>query len=246
MEPRRLPISSVPELPAGQAHVWVARLAHLPVMEASLPERGRDRLRQLRMGQRFVLRLLLGAYLEMPGRDVRFERAAAGKPALAPDLTASGPGRELRFNLSHAGDWLAVAVARGIDVGIDVERRARAVRWRALARRWFDAEEGIALDALDDESARVDFLRRWSAREALVKARGETLARSIGSLVLSPNDPTQPRRLPAGWPEPSNWDLREISAAPDLIGFMAAPGPLSRVRGLSLSLEPRGSSGLRP
>lgn len=238
MEQRRLPISSVPELPSGQAHVWIARLAHLPVMEATPPERGRDRLRQLRMGQRFVLRLLLGAYLEVPGRDVRFERAAGGKPALADELAASGAGRELRFNLSHAGDWLAVAVASGVDVGIDIERRARTVRWRALARRWFDADERTLLEKLDDESGRIDFLRRWSAREALVKARGDTLARSVGSLVLSPDDPSRPRRLPAGWPAPSNWDLRELPAAPDLVGFVAAPERLSRVRGLMLSLEP--------
>lgn len=238
MELRRLPISSVPALPAGQAHVWMARLVHLPVMETAPPASGRDRLRQLRMGQRFVLRLLLGAYLEIPGRDVRLERAATGKPALPAELTAAGPGRDLRFNLSHASDWLAIAVARGVDVGIDIERRQRTVRWRALARRWFDADERTQMEGLDDEAGRVDFLRRWSAREALIKARGETLARCVGSVALSPDDPARPRALPAGWPAPSNWDLREISAAPDLVGFVAAPGPLSRVRGMSLSLEP--------
>jgi len=236
LEARALPLSSVPDLESGRAHVWITRLVGLPVMEPGPAAARVDDLRRLRMGQRFVLRLLLGAYLCCPGRDVRIERGAAGKPKLADAQTRAGSGRGLAFNLSHAGDWLAIAVARDAEVGVDIERRARRVRARELARRWFGTDEAARLDTLDEDSARVEFLRRWSLREALVKARGETLAGRLGEIALATGEPVRPIRLPGDWSQPAGWDLHEITGAPELVGFVAAAGRGLGVRGFRLEL----------
>ena len=188
LETRALPLGRVPEPDSGEAHVWISRLKNLPVMEAGTPARRTDRVRQLRMGQRFVLRLLLGAYLGVPGRDVRIERGTHGKPRLA-GAAASGA---LAFNLSHAGDVLAVAIASGIEIGVDIEATDRAVRHAALARRWFGAAEADAVQALPEDRGRLEFLRRWSAREALIKARGEAIAHRIAEVDLTVDDAARP------------------------------------------------------
>lgn len=234
LETQSLPLSRVPSLRSGEAHVWMMRLENLPVMETRTPERRVDALRQRRMGQRFVLRLLLGAYLGVPGRDVALSRTDAGKPVLAPSHSDS----ELAFNLSHAGALLAVAVARGVAIGIDIESRDRHVRTAALARRCFSDAERRRLAELADGDARTEFLRRWSVREAVIKARGGTLAEHLAGVVPSPAEPARLQRLPTGWGDPGAWDIREITGHPAAIGFLAAPGPLTGVRGFRLTLPP--------
>jgi 4'-phosphopantetheinyl transferase len=231
-EPRTLPLARAPALGAGEAHVWRMRLANLPVMETEAPSRRADAVRQRRMGQRFVLRLLLGAYLSVPGRDVALTRAPSGKPALADPHADSG----LRFNVSHAGDLFAVVVARDVEVGIDIEPRDRAVRAAALARRWFTGREADLITALDEAPARDAFLRRWSAREAVIKACGGTIAEHVGDVQPRPHDPARLARVPAGWPPADRWDVREITADPDAFGFLAAPAPIATVTGFALAL----------
>lgn len=236
LAPQSLPLSRVPTLRSGEAHLWTMRLENLPVMERVAPVRRIDALRQRRMGQRFVLRLLLGAYLGVPGRDVVLSRTDAGKPVLA----ESHADTELAFNLSHAGALLAVAVARGVAIGVDIESRDRRVRTAALARRCFSDAERRRLAELADGDARTEFLRRWSVREAVIKARGGTLAEHLAGVVPSPAEPARLQRLPTGWGDPGGWDVREITGDPAAIGFLAAPGALTAVRGFRLTL-PSGS-----
>ena len=177
-----MPLRSVPVLAEGEVHLWHVRLANLPVMEAALPDDVGDRVRQLRMGQKFLLRLLLGAYLGIPGRDVVTVAGANGKPVLAPPLARSG----LAFNLSHAGSRLAIAVARNLPVGVDIEEPQREVRWRKLSARWFSRAEADWLATLEPGAARGEFLRLWTVREAMIKAMGATIAGNISSVTPEP------------------------------------------------------------
>lgn len=104
----------------------------------------------------------------------RFELGSHGKPRLAEPRLAG----DLRFNLSHCRSLVAVAVAREREVGIDVEAVSRTVPSAMdLARRYFSPREADALAAQRDESQRQrEFLRRWTAKEALVKATGHGLS----------------------------------------------------------------------
>jgi phosphopantetheinyl transferase len=90
--------------------------------------------------------------------EVHFERSANGKP-----YVAGGPA----FNVSHSGEWVAVAVAGSGDLGVDIEC-VRPVKQR-VARRVFGTT-----DLTPDE-----FTRRWAIAEACVKADG----RGIGLLL---------------------------------------------------------------
>ena len=69
-------------------------------------------LRRRYLRSHAALRAILGAYTSTP---LDFAMAEHGKPYLlaCPDL---------RFNLSHSHDMALVAVTRGIEIGVDVER----------------------------------------------------------------------------------------------------------------------------
>jgi phosphopantetheinyl transferase len=101
---------------------------------------------------RGALRELLARYLDADPRELRFVLGDHGKPRLRSEQPetrregGSGPGEDLRFNLSHSGELMLVAVTAEREVGIDLE----------VACERYTAE----------------FLRTWTMREASVKCLG--------------------------------------------------------------------------
>jgi phosphopantetheinyl transferase len=104
----------------------------------------RNRMRWTR--SRGLLRLLLGRYLDVDPRELRFELGAHGKPALV-----DGPAQalDLRFNLSHSEELLLLAVTTGVEVGADIE--------------------------CADERHTTESMRTWTMHEATVKCLGTGL-----------------------------------------------------------------------
>ena len=230
MDTRQLPLGPMPSLETGEIHVWFARPADL-ALPALVTGSDRTRsLRHARMQQHFLLRLLLGRYLGCAGRDLRLVRNAAGKPML--DGLTGNSGEKLAFSLSHAGGWLAIAFGLGLEPGIDIEPSGRSVRWRELAQRWFPAGEARAIEAADSPAR--EFLRRWTAREAMVKSMGATIAASLSALQLDPLDPDRPTQVPGHWPEPLQWSLRRPEAPGGVVVCLACTGRLRRLRSLHL------------
>jgi len=99
----------------------------------------------------------------------RFEENAYGKPAIAP---ACG----LRFNLSNSLGMVVCLVAEGIEVGVDVEARARAGSITEVGPRMFSAQERAQLEALSETERPERALRLWILKESYVKARGMGMA----------------------------------------------------------------------
>ncbi|MFP4276781.1 MAG: 4'-phosphopantetheinyl transferase family protein [Wenzhouxiangella sp.] len=219
----------------GRVDVWVSDLGQLPLAGPGgnmLPSHRRS---QRKLRQRFVLRLLLGSYLGCPGKAVQFERGPSGKPALAASLAGSG----LRFNLSHSGDWLAVAVGRDMDLGVDIEYLRELPRADALAQRFLSPAEAQAVASLDQPARSQRFFDFWTRREALVKAMGASMVASLGQIRLDPAS-GRPLALPAGWPALADWTLDRPAWPAALIGALAVPGPLAGCA--TICLDCRGPS----
>jgi 4'-phosphopantetheinyl transferase len=111
----------------------------------------------------------------------RFAREPGGRPEIAGPTAGAG----LRFNLSHTDGLAACAVARGAEVGIDVEAGVRLQRPLALAERFFAPAETAALRALPEPAQRERFLALWAAKEAVLKARGVGLASGLEAVRVS-------------------------------------------------------------
>jgi 4'-phosphopantetheinyl transferase len=141
---------------------------------------------------RGTLRIALGRELGLEPREVPIVYGEHGKPALDPAL-----GSDLHFNVSHTGGLAAIALARGREVGVDVELHRPRQRLDLIARATLTDEEHARFAALPEAERLAAFLDSWSAKEAYSKLLGRGLGLSFGDLEL---DAVRPRivRLPAG------------------------------------------------
>jgi 4'-phosphopantetheinyl transferase len=175
-----------PQARAGVVDVWRADLSTAP---CELPQllSARERARAQRISSahtrarwacgRATLRGLLGRYLRCEPRELGFALGPHGKPALA---RCAGDLADLRFNLSHSGGLVLIAVSTGHEVGVDVEQARRrgggGARELALAARVLGAPQARRLAGLARETRARRFLQAWAMREAAVKCAGTGLA----------------------------------------------------------------------
>ena len=166
-----------PLLAPGEIHLWRATLddpVRLAGAEAVL---SRDEL--LRAGrfahvldrERFIsahgaLRMVLGLYVSMDPQSLEFRTGPMGKPALVQTFT------DLRFNLSHSGDLALIAVTRGREVGVDVERVQRDIEFDPIVEHYFEPAEAWDLRTAPPHERVGKFFDLWTRKEACVKAEG--------------------------------------------------------------------------
>ena len=182
----------------GSVDVWFAHEALLdqPQVAARLvslldaDERARrDRMaheggRRQQLLARAMQREVLSRYEPaIAPADWRFERSAAGRPALAAEFAAGG----LNFNVAHTPGMVVMAVGRVARIGVDVEASDKRVPL-PVARRYFSPREATALDALAPEARPRRFLRLWTLKEAYLKALGEGLAGGLDRITFTLGD----------------------------------------------------------
>lgn len=174
-----------------------------------------DEIHVWRLGYRHAwgrapFRALLGAYLGRPAEAVALVEGAHGRPVLAE------AGQPWAFNWSHSGDQAVLAIARGVEPGIDLERL------RARPR---------ALDATRRDAA---FLELWTAKEAVLKAIGRGLAFGLQRLCLAV-PPLPPALLWLDGDDAAQWQLRHVAVDAAHVAMLAWRGAPRRVRAWTLA-----------
>ncbi|MFE9202303.1 4'-phosphopantetheinyl transferase family protein [Micromonospora sp. NPDC007230] len=168
---------------------------------------------------RRLLRCAGGALLGRSGTEIGVRRVPGGRPEVS-----AGDGRTLPVSVSHVDGLVVVAARAGGPVGVDVERR-RPLPAAPLAGRWYDPGEAAWLRARDEAGRDLDFLRLWTAKEAVGKALGTGL-----------RDGGLRRRMPV--PGGPGDLLRPVPACPDVrVGHPAAGD------GLVLAVAVAGAAG---
>jgi 4'-phosphopantetheinyl transferase len=132
------------------------------------PARGR-----ILLARRAALRVLLGRQADRAPGDVKVVVAPGGKPVYVPN--GGQNTTPLAFSVAHTGDLFAVAVGGAKSLGLDVEQLRTVPRAEAIATRWFGAAEAGRLNGLSREQADSEFMRLWTAKEALAKRHGAGL-----------------------------------------------------------------------
>jgi 4'-phosphopantetheinyl transferase len=150
--------------------------------------------------------------------------ARRGKPELAPGIAAP----PLAFNLAHSGELALVAVTGGAAVGVDLEQLRPIQEARAIARRYFAAQELADLEPhLGSGGADEVFLRHWTLKEAYLKATGEGLARGLGSFAVRAG-PDGAARLTWDAQDPGateGWALAAFAPAAGYVAALALAAP---------------------
>ena len=126
------------------------------------------RLARPEIRRRFIaahagLRRILSRTVSRSPRTIEIVVGAGGKPALP-----AGP----QFNLSHSGDLALCVVAPSGAVGVDVEQIRPIPEADELARRWLGPAGRHDRGPEHEAPPGLCFLRRWTVREAFLKARG--------------------------------------------------------------------------
>ena len=114
----------------------------------------------------------------LSGCDADVAYTPEGKP-----LRVDGKGH---ISISHSGCYVAVALHRDCDVGIDVELRSSrvsAVRGRVLS--------AVEEDALDRENEAEALLLHWSAKETMFKLMDDVAVDFIKHLRILPFKPEE-------------------------------------------------------
>jgi 4'-phosphopantetheinyl transferase len=142
---------------------------------------------------RGLLRTLLAARLGTHPRSVELCCGAHGKPRLAPGSAAG----DLRFNVSHTGDFALFAFSRGREVGVDVEAVLPMRDADAVARHFFSRSELRAYRALEPGARQAGFFTCWTRKEAYLKALGGGLPSPLSEFDAPPG-----------------WSLSSFSPAP--------------------------------
>lgn len=131
------------------------------------------------------LRCLLGQYLNRDPDKVKFDYGPKGKPSL--------PDEALYFNVSHSKHFEAIGVTRLGNLGIDLESEARIKNPQSFAPICLSPVEQEEFDALQIENRsalenlRRDYLiKRWTLKEAYLKATGIGLTLGLHRLQLRP------------------------------------------------------------
>jgi 4'-phosphopantetheinyl transferase len=174
---------------------------------------------------RGLLRTILGRYLKIDPRRLRFCYSLYGKPALLGES-----GKVYSFNLSHSYGLLLVAITRGREIGIDVECIRAESAGQEIAERFFAPNEVAKLFSLPKDQKDEAFFRCWTRKEAYVKAKGDGLTIPLDQfeVSLSPGEPAELLHI-ASSGESRDWFLEELYPGP---GYMAALAV--RERGLQL------------
>jgi 4'-phosphopantetheinyl transferase len=194
----------VPALKPGAAHVWSVAVGARP------GERERARA---------ALSEVLAAYAEADPGEIRIERAACvhcGEPHGKPFLAAPA-GHDLRFNLSHSGELALIAVARGREVGVDVEATRPAERAQRIADRTFTEAEAAELRSLAGPEREAAFFRLWARKEAYLKATARGFKGGLDSfdaLGLEPLDGSA-----------AGWEFADVEAGPGYAAALALAPP---------------------
>jgi 4'-phosphopantetheinyl transferase len=173
-------------LGVGQVDVWLACLcsvcrdpqpAYLDLL--SEPERAKWRRfvapdAQLQyLVSRALVRTTLSRYAEVAEDAWQFETNRYGRPYVSQPRSL----RDVQFNLSNTTGLVVCAVARGCDIGIDVENFTRNLDVDALAPAVFAPAELADVFLQRPPGDRRDrFFSYWTLKEAYIKARGMGLS----------------------------------------------------------------------
>jgi 4'-phosphopantetheinyl transferase len=178
--------------------------------------------------RRAVLRQLLATCLKTTPPAVQIKLGTHGKPFVPGQTNAAG----FHFNCSHSADWALIAVARGIELGVDLEQHRPMTDAEDLAKNYFSAAEISELAGLPPTLKVAGFFNGWTRKEAFIKATGLGLSFPLNrfAVSLSPEKPAALLPVAGGAGALKKWALVSFDAAPDFSAALVFEGKSAAVK----------------
>jgi 4'-phosphopantetheinyl transferase len=231
--------ADVPQLAGGEIHVWATTLALSPEqLQKNLPTLSVEELARAKrfkfdvhrnrfIAGRGALRAILGKTLGASPATLRFEYQTNGKPELAGEFASAG----IHFNVTHTEDLALVAVTRVGRIGVDVEGVRAIKNADELVARFFSPRENETFQKVPEEEKPAAFFNLWTRKEALLKATGEGITRSLSLVEVSflPGEPARLLAVSGDSEKAAEWSLRELTPATGFTGAIAIKRKTSNI-----------------
>ena len=133
------------------------------------------------LATRALMRKVLAYYTGEPTTSLEFARREQGKPYL------TNSPFPIYFNLSHSGNFAALAVSTAGEIGIDIET-IRTRNFLAIAERYYHADELKQLLATPEAKREQLFFKLWTLKEAFFKATGGGISSGLDKAVFDLSD----------------------------------------------------------
>ena len=225
------PRSGGPPLTSNEIHVWAATLcppaeilnqfaATLSPDETARANKFKfERHRNRFIAGRGALRGILAPYLNAQPAELGFDYSPNGKPSLAGRFAES----KIHFNLAHSDELALIAVTRIGIVGVDVEKVRPVKDMDHLVARFFSPRESDAFQKVAEAEKPAAFFNLWTRKEALLKATGEGITRSLSLVEVSflPGEPARLVAIAGDSAKAAEWSLRDLSPAVGFTGALA-------------------------
>lgn len=181
-------------LPPGGFPIWLIDTARrrqvLPEGLLSDAERGRaERFKTSALRNRYIaahvgLRILLNNRYGYALEKIEFIKKSSGKPFINTD-------EKISFNISYSGNFAAIGLDYGDDIGVDIEVSRPISDASELAAAHFTQCEQTELRRAARSSAAAlsrAFLKVWVRKEAVVKAIGCGLSVPLNAIECGCGD----------------------------------------------------------
>jgi len=245
--------AAMPPPVAGQVRVWHARTsdawtdaarvaraldALTPPDRARYERYRRDVDREMFLLGRSMARALVGRALGVAPDRWTWQEGRHGRPEIA------GGGHGLSFNLAHSAGVVVCALARGCEVGADVEHRMRPATDPLMVRRFCSPAEIADIERHGPARWRDQFLKYWTLKEAYLKARGLGIAVCLADISFTLDEAgARVAFLNSLAGTDTNWafELTEYGASHFVAAAAPAPGgasPVFAVEPLPVDLLP--------
>lgn len=201
-----------------------------------------------------ALRFVLGSYLGILPAMVSICASDGTKPVLTV-AQREGDGSEfnrepaarvdLRFNMSHTSGAVLIGIAKGRELGVDIEWQRPLDDLEGMARTVMSSEEFLLWSRLEPTGQMAAFHRVWTRKESYLKAIGLGLYRSLQDVTVPVSadgleDAMKDCRVVQDLSGQGSWTVLDVSAWPDYAASVCWEGadwPLLTVRDLDITQQ---------
>lgn len=215
------------KLPAGEIHIFTINTNKFEqeidnfeklLSGDELSKACRFRVARDRIGYitcRGSLRNILSEYTGVNPSELVFSYTSFGKPFVKDS--------EIKFNLSHSGDYAVLAFSWINELGIDIERLRDMPDALNIASRYFSEKEIQGFSELNHECINTEFFKCWTKKEAFIKAKGEGLSYPLKNFSVSVGNksPAEIIEITDNPAEAENWSLYEIDIINEYVSALA-------------------------
>ena len=191
---------------------------------------------------RFCLRTVLSRILLIEPENISFSYNEYGKPFITPEHNPE----DIRFNISHSDNMVLIALARGIDVGIDIEKIKDIDTVNGLIKDYFSPGEIEQFSSLPPDARQKAFFSAWTRKEAYIKAMGTGLSYPLKKFSVSVDPLKGAELLYDENNDCKSWTLKDIIVPEGYAAAAAVHGTGLEFRHYHISLQEQGLINISP